>query len=147
MTINYLARFSRLTTPSISKLQRQLSSSLEVKLKPLNISLSEFRIIGLLMGENKGLSQKELAQKLFISSPSVSVAMTKLEKKEWVVRVQDKDDQRVKRICLKSGVDFAEIDELLNMLESDLTSGISLSDLDTTKRVLKTMQNNLDNVY
>ncbi len=145
MNINYLARFSRLTAPSISKLQRQLSSSLEVMLKPLNISLSEFRIIGLLMGEDKGLSQKELAQKLFISPPSVSVAMTKLEKKDWVERVQDMEDQRVKRIRLKSSVDFAEIDALLNKLESDLVCGISPADLETTKRVLNTMQDNLDN--
>ena len=67
----YLKAFNRLILPTVSKLQRLLNVPLERAVRSQGLTLSEFRIVGLLMGEEQGYSQKALAQQLGISSPSM----------------------------------------------------------------------------
>ncbi len=141
---DYLASFNQLIVPSISKVQRLLTPLLEKALIKPGISLAEFRIVGILMGEEGGFSQKQLAEKLGISSPSLSVSIAKLEKKQWVVRINDDVDQRIKRIAVAPKANFESIYHLVMALESQATAGISAKDLKTTKRVLETMLKNIN---
>ncbi len=140
---DYLASFSRLLVPGISKIQRLLTPLLEKALVKPGISLSEFRIVGILMGEESGFSQKQLAEKLGISSPSLSVSIGKLEKKKWVVRVVDGQDQRIKRIAISASAKFTDINHLIMALETQATAGISEKDLQTTRKVLEKMAKNI----
>ena len=140
---DYLASFSRLLVPAISKIQRLLTPLLEKALLKPGISLSEFRIVGILMGEEGGFSQKQLADKLGISSPSLSVSIGKLEKKNWIERVVDGQDQRIKRIAVSPNANFTDINHLIMPLESQVTNGISAKDLQTTRRVLEKMAQNI----
>ena len=140
---DYLASFSRLLVPGISKVQRLLTPLLEKALIKPGISLAEFRIVGMLMGEEAGLSQKQLAEKLGISSASLSVSIGKLEKKNWIVRINDGQDQRIKRIALAPNANFADINDLIMTLESRATAGISAKDLQTTRGVLEKMAQNI----
>ena len=142
----YLAAFSRLVLPTISKAQRLLSVCLESEIKNHNLTLAEFRIVGLLMGEEKGYSQKQLAQKLDISAPSLSVSIASLEKKQWLQRINDEQDLRVKRICVSPTADFAGIAEVITSLESQATQGISQNDLATTQAVLSKIIVNINNM-
>ncbi len=132
----YLAAFNKLLLPTISKVQRLLSVSLESAIKSHDLSLAEFRIVGLLMGEQKGYSQKQLAQKLAISSASLSVSISQLEKKQWIHRINDDNDLRIKRICVEPNADFAGIAQLITSLEKQATRGISQQDLKTCQTVL-----------
>ncbi len=141
---DYLASFNQLMVPSISKIQRLLTPLLEKALKKPGISLAEFRIVGILMGEESGFSQKQLAEKLGISSPSLSVSIAKLENKQWVVRINDHQDQRIKRIALAPKANFESIYHLIMALESQATAGISEKDLKTTQRVLEKMLENIN---
>ncbi|AEV95911.1 MarR family winged helix-turn-helix transcriptional regulator [Pediococcus claussenii] len=52
------------------------------------------------LGEQDGLSQKQLADKLSISSPSVNEFVNKLVKKQMVKKVHSKKDRRVVQIFL-----------------------------------------------
>jgi DNA-binding MarR family transcriptional regulator len=133
---NYLAAFSKLVLPTISKAQRLLSICLESEIKQHDLTLAEFRIVGLLMGEEKGYSQKELAIKLGISAPSLSVSIANLENKHWIERIADAKDLRIKRIKIARGADFAGIADVITALEKQATSGISQKDLKTTQAVL-----------
>ena len=142
----YLAAFSRLVLPTISKAQRLLSVCLESEIKNHNLTLAEFRIVGLLMGEEKGYSQKQLAQKLDISAPSLSVSIASLEKKQWLQRINDEQDLRVKRICVSPTADFAGIAEVITSLEGQATQGISQNDLATTQAVLSKIIVNINNM-
>ena len=142
----YLATFNRLVLPTISKVQRLLSVCLESKIKTHNLTLAEFRIVGLLMGEEKGYSQKQLAQKLDISAPSLSVSIAGLEKKQWLQRISDEQDLRVKRICVSPSADFAGIAEVITSLESQTTNGISQKDLATTQAVLSKIIVNINSM-
>jgi DNA-binding MarR family transcriptional regulator len=141
---NYLAAFNRLIMPTISKVQRLMSVSLEAEIKQHDLSLAEFRIVGLLMGEEKGYSQKQLAKKLDISAPSLSVSIANLERKKWVQRISDEHDLRIKRIQVSPQADFAAVATVISSLESQATEGISQQELETTQAVLKKIISNID---
>ena len=46
------------------------------------------------------LSQKQLAQKLFVKPATVAVMLKRMEKTGWVSKEQDKQDKRITRVCL-----------------------------------------------
>ena len=141
----FLAAFNRLMLPTIGKAQRLLSPFLEKAVNGQGLTLAEFRIVGVLMGEEQGYSQKELAQKLGISSPSMSVAINNLEKKHWIQRIGDQNDQRVKRIKVSPKASFGDVAELIYELEARATKGISKKDLHTTQQVLMKIIENVSN--
>lgn len=140
----YLAAFNRLILPTISKVQRLMSVSLESAIKPHGLTLAEFRIVGLLMGEQKGYSQKQLASKLDISAPSLSVSIARLEKKQWIQRINDEQDLRIKRIRISTNADFKGVAGLIKLLEGQATHGISQKDLKTTQTVLNKIIKNIN---
>jgi len=141
--VDYLAYFNKLIMPSISKIQRLSTPTLEQSLKHHDITLSEFRIVGLLIGEKSGYSQKMLAELLGISPPSLSVSIQGLERKGIIQRICDPTDQRIKRIRLSPQVDFSKISKLIIDLEENATRNISQHDLDITKRVLGQILQNI----
>ena len=142
---HYLAAFNRLILPTISKVQRLLSPSLEKVVSGQGLTLAEFRIVGVLMGEEQGYSQKELALQLGISSASMSVSINSLEKKQWIQRITDHSDQRVKRIKVSPKANFDDIAQLIYQLEAQATKGITKKDLDTTQQVLMKIIENISN--
>ncbi len=141
---DYLNAFNSLILPSISKVQRLFSIIMESKIKPHDITLAEFRIVGLLMGEEQGFSQKQLAKKLSISSPSLSVSISSLEKKQWLQRINDEHDLRIKRVRVHPDANFSGIANLITLLESQVTEGISKKDLQVTQKVLSKMMTNIN---
>lgn len=141
---NYLATFNQLILPAISKVERLTSAALESEIKHHDLTLSEFRIVGILMGEEQGYSQKQLAEKLNISAPSLSVSITNLEFKNWIERISDEHDLRVKRIKISAQADFAAISQLIYSLEKQVTKGISEKDLKTTLLVLEKITLNIN---
>jgi DNA-binding MarR family transcriptional regulator len=143
---SYLTAFNRLILPSISKVQRLISACLESEIKSHDLTLSEFRIVGLLMGEEKGYSQKQLAQKLDISAPSLSVSIANLEKKHWVQRIVDNQDLRIKRIRVSPGADFAGIANVISSLESSAIQGINQKDLKIAQSVLNKIVLNITDI-
>jgi DNA-binding MarR family transcriptional regulator len=143
--LHYLAAFNRLILPTISKLQRLLSPALEKAVQGQGLTLSEFRIVGLLMGEEQGYSQKELANQLGISSASMSVSINNLESKRWIQRIADANDQRVKRIIVSPSANFSDIAELIHQLEGQATKGIAKKDLKIAQQVLTKVIENISN--
>ncbi len=141
----YLEAFNRLILPTISKVQRLLSPSLEKAVSAQGLTLAEFRIVGVLMGEAQGYSQKELAQQLGISSASMSVSISSLEQKQWIQRIADQNDQRVKRIKVSPKANFDDIAGLIYQLEASATKGITKKDLHTTQKVLLKIIENISN--
>ncbi len=132
----YLAAFNQLVLPTISKVQRLMGAVLETEIKQHDLTMAEFRIVGLLMGEDKGLMQKTLAAKLDISAPSLSATIASLEAKKWIQRINDETDLRVKRIQIHAKADFSSIANVITSLEGQATKGISQKDLKTTHATL-----------
>jgi DNA-binding MarR family transcriptional regulator len=77
---------------------------LEVPRRPLRNAEISFAQFAVLTGvaRNPNCTLTELAEELGLSAPSVSVAIQKLEKGEWILRQQDAYDARIIRLQLSA---------------------------------------------
>lgn len=119
----------------ISRLNRLFNHAMEASIATLDLSIQEFRITGLLIGES-GISQKQLAQKLSVKPSTLSVALDRLEAKGVIHRVTHGSDQRIKLLQLNGDFDLSPAQQLLENFEQQITQGISKTDLTTTVNVL-----------
>ena len=142
MKINTLD-YNTLAISLVSKLSRTIATMAERLLEPIDISLQEFRIVGLLIGETH-TNQKDLAQKLSVKPSSLSVAISKLEEKGTLERTVSSTDKRVNYLTLNPDLDLTEMNNLVISMEDDLLKGISKKDLGITKRALLKMIENLE---
>ncbi len=131
--------------PKLLRAQRMSVPYLEKAARKHDLSNAEFRIVGLLVGETQGVSQTDLAHKLDISNPSLSVAIRRMEAKGFIQRINDPSDQRIKRIKLCPKVKLKDIGEIIFDLDRKATEGIKKDDLKITQRVLMQIAENLEN--
>lgn len=99
--------------------------------------------MGLLINDH--ITQKDLAEKLSVRPATLSVAISKLENRGIVQRVPSNSDKRVNYLRLTPDNDnnFSAVHKLLNNLEQEVCSGISASEIKTTKKVLGLIADNL----
>ena len=137
------AAYSELLLSLTSRLSRMCGKVLEKPLEKQGVSLQEFRITGLLIGE-QGINQKTLAEMLFVKPATLSVAINKLERKGFIQRTVSETDKRVNYLSLCEGVDFSETNALLFAVERQMHQGISQGDIETTRNTLNKMISNLE---
>lgn len=91
------------------------------------------------------LSQKQLAEKVGITPPSMTVAIRKMEEQGYVVRKQDEKDQRVIKIKLtqKGETCIDGIRKVIVDMEDITYQGISREEILLMNRLLTEMKNNL----
>ncbi len=135
--------YDELLLSKISKLSRLAPKVMEKPLSSIDISIQEFRIVGLLIGE-EGISQKDLAKKLSVKPSTLSVAIRKLEGKGYIDREVSMADKRVNYLTLNDDVDLTEAINVVRDFEGELTIGITKKDVETTKKVLNKMLKNLE---
>ena len=92
-------------------------------------------------------SQRQLAQRVGITPPSMTVALRKMEEKGYVSRKTDEKDQRITRIQLapKGEECIDGIRRVLTEMEEIIYQGISREEILLMKRLLTEMKNNLLN--
>ncbi|MCE9580346.1 MAG: MarR family transcriptional regulator [Deltaproteobacteria bacterium] len=140
-----LRALARWLLPAVARLDRLASRALEEGLAAHGITLPQFRIVGALLGETTGLTQRELAARIRVEAPTLSVAVAKLEAAGVVERAADPTDGRAWRVRLASKGDrIAPVIETLRTLEQRATAGISAEDLVATRRVLDRVVHNLE---
>lgn len=91
------------------------------------------------------LSQRELAEKIGITPPSMTVALRKLEDQGYIVKEPDKEDQRIIRILLsdKGKECIEELKEIMDSMEELLFQGISPEEKMFFRRLILEMRKNL----
>lgn len=91
------------------------------------------------------LSQKQLAEKVGITPPSMTVAIRKMEEEEYVIRKPDEKDQRVIKIQLapKGEACIEGIKKVIFDMEEVIYQGISREEILLMKRILTEMKDNL----
>lgn len=96
---------------------------------------------------NGELSQKEVAKKVGVTPPSITVAIKKMEKFGFIVRKVDVYDQRVIRLRLtdKGRAYVAQIEEVQGQMEEILFDNMSTEERIIIKRLLEQMRDNLVN--
>ncbi|WP_110932873.1 MarR family winged helix-turn-helix transcriptional regulator [Paenibacillus bouchesdurhonensis] len=97
------------------------------------------------IGEEKNISQKELAHKMNANESSIARLMERMERDDLCVRTRDTADRRIIRINLTAKGEQLRT-ELLPLGENfheDATEDISPTDLEIFKNVLEKMVSNL----
>ena len=111
----------------IHRIAQSSARALQIKLAPLGLTNAQFFILRCLSDEI-GQTQKELADKLEIKSPSLTVMLNPLEEKGLIRREISSEDARAKLIFLtEQGKEFLQwrIQPIIRELEEKLLSGFS----------------------
>ena len=94
----------------------------------------------------EGLSQRELSDRVGTTEPTTASVLRLLEKNGLVRRVRNRRDRRTINIFpTQKGRNLKN--ELLNMaikINEIATSGFSTTEVETLKRLMREMKNNLD---
>ena len=95
--------------------------------------------------KKQGLSEKEIAEFLHISPPSVATSLKRMEESGLVVRVENKKDARRNSIKLtKKGKELVEYaDNLFLRIDDVAYRGFSQEEMDTLTSFLERMNDNL----
>ena len=120
-------------------IQRSMHLLLDLKIHPGQC--------GMLWGlsQNDGLSQKELASKMGITPPSITVMIRKMEAEDLIEKHQDEKDQRITRIYItEKGRKIAEnMDDALHQMEKEAFANMSEQEIMLLHRLLLQMKENL----
>ena len=127
-----------------SKSQERLAE-VEMK-KQLGLTPSQWKII-LALSMTDGLTQKEIADRIYVDGSTLVPIIDKMEENGLVERKSDSKDRRINRIFLtkKSESTVDSIVETLIQLRKITYCGISENDLDLVKTTLKTIIKNSEN--
>lgn len=93
----------------------------------------------------KPLSQKELAKKLNVTAPSITSAIQKMERAEFIKRAPDENDQRIMRLYLdeKGKSCIEHVKEVTRKMDEIMFRGISQEEQLFLRRLLIQMFENL----
>ncbi len=122
-------RTDALVMPAVARLDRLAYRWLEQRLarQPQPLTIAEFRIVGILLGEPEGLSQRDIAKRLGVRPPTVAVALPRLQAAGVIDRAQDPADARALRVRLTATPAqlepvFRLVYELENLIFDELTA-------------------------
>lgn len=80
----------------IMKLHRYI---LDERLKETGVYRSQHQIL-MMLSDHSNVSQKEIAERLYVSTATIAVSVKKLEKGGYITRVMDQEDNRMNKLCL-----------------------------------------------
>lgn len=140
-----LTVFTKLLLARIARVDRTALQLIQERLAERGVTLAEFRLLGALLGESVGLTQRELADRLQITAASLSALVSRLEHKRLVERTPDESDARAFRVrCTPLIAEYDWVQNVVVEVERRATRGIPAAELETTRRVLAAMIGNLE---
>jgi DNA-binding MarR family transcriptional regulator len=80
----------------IMKLYRYI---LDERLKETGVYRSQHQIL-MMLADHSNVSQKEIAERLYVSTATIAVSVKKLEKGGYITRAVDQEDNRMNKLCL-----------------------------------------------
>ena len=109
---------------------------------------SQWRVI-VALSVKEGMNQKEIAEMIFLETPTLVPAIDKMEKNGLVERRPDPKDRRNNRIFLtkKSKVLIEPVVDFILEFRKLITKNVSAKDLEITKEVLRKIAKNADARY
>ena len=126
-----------------SKSQERLAE-LEMK-KQLGLTPSQWKII-LALNISDGLTQKELADKIYVDGSTLVPILDKMEQNGLIERRADSKDRRINRIFLtsKSESTVDSIILIVLQLRKMIYRGLSEDQINSARKTLDVMTNNSD---
>ncbi|KEQ25696.1 MarR family winged helix-turn-helix transcriptional regulator [Paenibacillus tyrfis] len=122
----------------------KLNNYYQKVVNPFDITVDQWEIL-VILWEKEGITQKELAERLYKDQTNIARMLFKLEKKGFVYRVTHETDRRSLRVYLTpKGRDIKE-DILAPSIEAykKTVEGLSEEEVETFRRILAVMYNNV----
>lgn len=142
MSNNYLSseQFALL----IRQLERQFRRTIEEKIEPHGVIFSHWIFLTILCEED-GLSQRDLANRSGLTTPTVHNAISKMESFGMIERIiPEKSKSRPLIHLTEHGLRLTDLLKSATVLANDVpTKGISTADLDIVRSTLLKMISNL----
>ena len=110
----------------------------------IEITTEQWSILYHLWKED-GLSQQELCNRTFRDKPSITRLIDNLEKLKLVKRIASKEDRRINTVYLTDAAKLLQdaTIELANQTMDEALVGVTKSEIDTVKKVLQQVYDNL----
>ena len=117
------------------------------QMQELGIYPGQIPVLGLLAYKD-GLSQREIAEKLHITPPTVNVTVQRLEKAGFLNREADEKDQRISRIYMTEKGKQAKESGMKKVQDNEkiLLDGFSEEDLCLLRRFLDQITENIEKI-
>lgn len=114
------------------------------RMEDMDLNPSQSGILFILNSQGR-LSQRQLADKIGITPPSMTVTLRKLEERGYIRKEPDERDQRIVRICLsEAGKECIEkLKSIMTEMEDILYQGFSVEEKLLFRRLLLEMRKNL----
>jgi len=114
----------------------------------LGLTGSQWRVI-VALSVKEGMTQKEIADMIFLETPTLVPVIDKMEKNGLLERRPDPIDRRNNKIFLtkKSKALIAPVIDFILKFRKIITKNVSAKDLETTKEVLRKITKNANSRY
>lgn len=132
----------------VKQTEKSLERVLDLELKTrCSLTGGQWKVIAVL-ALSDGLNQRELAEMVFVESPTLVPILDKMEKTGLVIRKADQTDRRTNRLFLtpKSKKLVESIVECILDFRKSITRGISEKDIDTARNVLQNISRNAEKI-
>ena len=113
-------------------------------LEPLGLTVSSFRLIGEVMRAPGGIRQSELASRLGVRPPSISVAVRKLEERGTLVRVPDPDDPRARLVRIREPASLGRGFAVLAHMDDVVFGAFDDAERDNARAVLRALADHME---
>lgn len=129
----------------VCRTSRALEQALNEELTPHGITYRQWQVLCWLAIDGP-LTQRELADRLRVEAPTVVGILDSMERRGWIRREAAKGDRRKKRIVPTRQAQsvWNQIATCARRVRARATSGITPEDLETVKRVMRQIQDNLN---
>lgn len=130
----------------IKNINDKLKVKADADLKENNLTLSQSRVLGFLNSRGGEATQKEIEEFLEVSHPTVVGIVSRMEQNGHLVSRMDEKDRRNKivRITEQSAAISKDIERRIASNEETMLATLSKEDIETFKRVLTVIYNNLN---
>jgi MarR family transcriptional regulator for hemolysin len=123
---------------TVNEVARAFRARIDDRFRPLGLSKSTLGVMAALACSSKPMTQRELADAIFIEGPSLVRLLDRLEAMGWVRREAVQGDRRMKHVHLTEKAE-TYLDELARTaigLEHEILRDIPEADIQLTHRVL-----------
>ncbi|GAA3401462.1 MarR family winged helix-turn-helix transcriptional regulator [Paenibacillus hodogayensis] len=122
----------------------KLNNYYQKVVNPFDITVDQWEIL-VILWEKEGITQKELAEKLYKDQTNIARMLFKLEKKGFIHRVTHETDRRSLRVYLTAKGREVREEILPPSIEAykKTIQGLSEDEVETFRRILAVMYNNV----
>ena len=139
-----MSELEKETVHKIIHLMHKHRRMMEIELESTGVFQSQHRLL-MEISKNPQRSQKELAEKMKVSTAAVAVSLKKLEKGGYIIRETDAEDTRLNQVVItKKGEDVVRKSmEIFKKTDARLFEGFSKEEIIELAEILDRLTENL----